>query len=136
MQLEWILLILGGATLVGGSALALVGLTTMMGQRRPSNQSFLAPVLAVDALDADLRVAYSKTIVLDARASAESISEADWGLGAEIRRLILEIQAARGRGQAIEVDLMALVEPIGDWGEHKKNVRALRHANQESGKAG
>lgn len=136
MQLEWILLILGGATLVAGSALAMVGLSTMLGQRRPPNQSFLAPVLAVDALDADLRVAYSKTIVLDARASAESRGAEDSRLGAEIRRLILEIQASRGRGQAIEVDLMALVEPIGDWREHKEIVRAMRQTNQEAGKAG
>jgi len=136
VQVEWIILLIGGATLVVGGALTLVGLATMLTQRRPSQQSFLAPVLAVDALDPDLRVAYSKTIVLDAQASAEDKSVEASGLGAEIRRLILETQAARGRGEAIEVDLLGLVEPIGDWREQKKKVRALRQTYQERGKAG
>jgi hypothetical protein len=126
VQVEWILLIVGGVTLVAGSALTLVGLATLQANHRPSRQSFLAPVLAIDALDTDLRVAYSKTMVLDARACAEDRSIEENGLGAEIRRLILAIQVARGRGEDIQVDLLGLVEPIGDWSAQKKTVRALR----------
>lgn len=126
MQVEWILLIVGSLTLVAGSALTLVGLATLQGNRNPSRQSFLAPVLAIDALDADLRVAYSKTMVLDARACAENRSIEENGLGAEIRRLILAIQAARGRGEDIQIDLLGLVEPIGDWCDQKEKVRSLR----------
>ena len=126
MQVELIVLFLGGATLVVGSVLTLVGLATMQANRKPSRQSFLAPVLAIDALDADLRVAYSKTMVLDARSCAEEKTIEENGLGAEIRRLILAIQAARGRGQEVEIDLSACLEPIGDWCEHKEKVRVLR----------
>ncbi len=126
MQVELILLIVGSVTLVAGSALTLVGLATMQANRQPSRQSFLAPVLAIDTLDADLRVAYSKTMVLDARACAEDRSVEENGLGAEIRRLILAIQAARGRGEDVQVDLLGLVEPIGDWCAQKEKVRALR----------
>ncbi len=61
-------------------------------------ESFLAPTLAVDALDDDLRVAYMQTLVLDARCrSAWGKGEkARWAtLGRELRRAIVAAQALR-----------------------------------------
>lgn len=93
-----------------------------------SQQSFLAPVLIVDALDVDLRVPYLKTMVLDARWDAEFPDQDSPHLGAEIRRLVLEVQAERRAGRDLDVAWSELVEPGDDWFAQKTKVRRLRES--------
>lgn len=125
MMLEWIFLWVGVGMFGVGTTLAFIAARSLRRPIRPSAQSYLAPVLAIDVLDADLRVAYARTVVLDARADGVE-STREIGLGAEIRRLILEIQAARQAGEAIEVGLDDFFEGEEDWAGRKARVRAMR----------
>lgn len=66
-------------------------------------ESFLAPTLAVDALDDDLRVIYMQSLVIDARCNARYGSDCAevWSpFGREIRRGLVACQAKRHAGEA------------------------------------
>ena len=107
-------------------------------------QSFLAPTLAVDALDSDLRVIYLQTLVLDARCQDRFGDEhaAAWSpLGRELRRSIVAVQAGRHRGKqrrdAVDVvddlitDASEYIETKSDLGPpFDALVEAARHARE------
>lgn len=123
--MDWVVLAVGMATLFAGASLAVLGSRAFASARVPLRHSFLSPILAMDVLDADLRVAYARTLVLDARAD-EDLVRARIHLGAEIRRLILDVQAVRASGRWAQIDWDAIVEPPDDWAAHKVWVRSVR----------
>lgn len=125
MTVEWIFLWVGVGMFGVGTTLAWIASQTLRRPPLPSRQSYLAPVLAIDVLDTDLRVAYARTLVLDARSDEDPLIR-EIGLGAELRRLILEIQASRQAGEPIEVMLSELLEVEDDWAARKAEVRLLR----------
>jgi len=80
-------------------------------------ESYLAPTLAIDALDSDLRVVYMKSLVLDAEGQDRLGDLWDRSvhgeLGREIRRLVIAAQAARVAGDDRRAgDILADTEQI------------------------
>ena len=122
----WVWLVVGGVTFAVGSVLALVGFASMSKPRLKQRQSFLAPILVVDALDPDLRVVYSQTMVLDARWDVEHPEQPSPRLGAEIRRLVVEVQAARRAGASPDIDWSNVLECGDDWLAAKRRVQTVR----------
>lgn len=108
-----ILAILGAATAAAGVGLVIWGATAA--SSKPSHgtdSSLLAPTLAVDTMDPDLRVAYMRTLVFDARLQARSGTRSP--LGRELRRCLVALQARihAGETQGAEEDLFALIAAI------------------------
>ncbi|MEZ4458581.1 MAG: hypothetical protein R3E66_02410 [bacterium] len=126
MSVLWVWLVVGGVTFAVGSVLALVGFASLSKPRLTPRQSFLAPILVVDALDPDLRVVYSQSMVLDARWDVEHPGQPSPRLGAEIRRLIVEVQAVRRTGGAPAIAWGELLECEDDWSAAKRRVQAVR----------
>lgn len=94
------LALIGAATAAAGAGLVVWGATAaaQMRERRGPPQSLLAPTLAVDTLDPDLRVAYVRTLVLDARVQVRGGTTGTAALGRELRRALVGLQALRHRG--------------------------------------
>ncbi len=99
MELEpHILALLGAATAAAGAGLVVWGAINVAGRGAArTGDSLLAPTLAVDTLDPDLRVAYMRTLVLDARLVARGIGTPSL-LGRELRRCLVALQAIRHAG--------------------------------------
>lgn len=80
---------------------ALAWLTRSAASPVRRDRSFLAPTLAIDALDADLRALYLQSLVVDAECD-DLFGDSEKGrwsqLGREIRRLVVLEQAARYHG--------------------------------------
>ena len=97
-----ILALLGASSMASGTLLVVWGASKLGAKRLDErSESFLAPTLAVDALDADLRVAYMQTLVVDARCNARYGSDTAevWSpLGRELRRALVTLQAERHDG--------------------------------------
>ena len=123
-----ILAILGASSMASGTLLVVWG-ASKLGSRRleERGESFLAPTLAVDALDADLRVTYMQTLVVDARCNARYGAETAhvWSpLGREIRRSLVAIQGARHAAE-IEAPPAPLEELLDSASRHVQNGRPL-----------
>lgn len=94
--------LVGGITAMLGVGIVVWGASALGAMRTSGRtESLLAPTLAVDTLDDDLRVVYMRTLVLDARCQARYGREqqARWGeIGRELRRLLVLEQAIRTAG--------------------------------------
>lgn len=114
-----ILALLGATSMASGTLLVVWGATKLSSKQATERvQSFLAPTLAVDALDPDLRVIYLQTHVLDARCQdrfGDHEAETWSPLGRELRRSIVAVQAGRHRGQQRR-DAVDLLEDLIDEG--------------------
>jgi hypothetical protein len=118
--------ILGALSMVAGIAVLLWSIRRLGESPRVANQSLLAPTLAVDTLDADLRVLYMRTLVLDAHCQAAYGDErsSEWSpLGRELRRAVVAMQARRVQGNPEEP--ADAIEQIIE--------RAIEHAHDEAG---
>ena len=117
MNLEFtpqVLALLGAATSMGGVALVVWGAKILAQSRsQGASESLLAPTLAVDTLDPDLRIAYMRTRVVDARESARNTASP---IGRELRRGLVAVQAARFAGQRtpLEAQLLTMVDDVCD----------------------
>lgn len=125
------------ATILAGIGFGLViaAVYWLSRQQPEPPESFLAPVLAADALDSDLRVLYARSMVLDAVES--SAWGAKVGLGPEVRRILLTIQSLRVRG-ADDTELTRTLERVAEiassdvemgrmaWESGKFELRELR----------
>lgn len=92
--------IIGVLSMLAGVALITWGARRLGKSPDPRADSLLAPTLAIDTLDPDLRVLYTKTLVLDAKCEAHYGSErrADWSaMGRELRRALIAEQSRRVR---------------------------------------
>ena len=140
-----ILALLGATSMASGTLLVVWGAAKLSARHGAERaQSFLAPTLAVDALDSDLRVIYLQTLVLDARCQDRFGDEhaAAWSpLGRELRRSIVAVQAGRHRGKqrrdAVDVvddlitDASEYIETKSDLGPpFDALVEAARHARE------
>ncbi len=126
------------AAVLGGIGLGLVlAAVFWLSRQQPElPESFLAPVLAADALDSDLRVLYARSMVLDA------IESSTWGsrvgLGPEVRRVLVTLQSLRVQGAADE-EISPILERVAEiassdaemgrmqWEAGKFELRELRN---------
>lgn len=108
-----IIAVLGALTAAAGAGLVVWGATTIASRNSDgTGASLLAPTLAVDTLDPDLRVAYMRTLVLDARVQTRFGESPASPLGRELRRAIVGVQARRHAGA--DEDLLGDVEEVLD----------------------
>jgi len=139
MELEpHIMALIGAATAAAGVGLV-VWSATAAASSDPLDaprESLLAPTLAVDTLDSDLRVAYMRTLVLDARMQVRH-GEQPTELGRELRRGLVALQAIRHAGDAhpTSIPLLELIDlacdaadgdlpsPWDDWLAESKSMR-------------
>ena len=141
-----ILALLGALTALLGAGIIAWGATALGSARSGGrSESLLAPTLAVDALDPDLRVMYMRTLVLDARCQAR-YGDGSWDtLGRELRRLLVLEQAERtadgsavdlGRvEQLIELALDHVIAggPLAeDWRRWAEEATAMRASHTEA----
>lgn len=108
-----ILPLIGAAVAASGVALILWAIRALHASRTGGrSDSFLAPTLVVDTLDPDLRIAYMRTLVIDARGAART--GAPYEIGRQLRRAITAVQALRfaDGDENIEQQLLALLPEI------------------------
>lgn len=120
MELEpHILALIGAATAAAGVGLVVYSASAASTERSSgTSESLLAPTLAVDTMDPDLRVAYMRTLVLDARLQARN-GEAPTALGRELRRCLVSLQARRFAQQTTDLTapLIELIDEACDAAE-------------------
>jgi hypothetical protein len=96
-----IMAILGALSMLAGVGLVIWGARHLGSDSDPRADSLLAPTLAADTLDPDLRVLYARTLVLDAQCQRHygDDDRAQWSvMGRELRRALVATQSRRIRG--------------------------------------